>query len=140
MRLYASLEEINRLRTVGIDSNLLTTSVVYLWHLVNVRNHVAQELHQATYTHILACTNAEYREDATSNQTLADTLTQLVLCKSLCLKELLHQALVILGSGLYESLVKFHRLVHLLCWDFLDGRSTTVRSPRVFLHEEHVDE
>ena len=140
MRLYAGLEEINRLRTVGIDSNLLATSVVYLWHLIYVRHYVAQELHQTANAHVLACTNAEYWVNAASNKSLADALTQFVLSKSFCLKELLHQSLVILGSSLYESLVKLHSLIHLLSWDFLDGRSTTVRTPRILLHEKHIDE
>ena len=140
MRLNTSLEEIDRLWSVSIDGNLLATSVVHLRHLVNMRNNIAQELHQTANTHILACTNAEYREDAASNQSLADTLAKLVLCKCLSLKELLHQSLVILSSSLNESLVKLHSLIHLLSRNILNGRSTTIWSPRILLHQQDIDE
>ena len=126
---HACLEEIYRLRTIGVDSNLLTASVVHLRHLIYVRYYVAQELHQTAYAHVLTCADAEEWEYAASHQTLADALTELILCQGLCLEELLHQSLVILCSSLYESLVQLHRLVHLLSRDVLDDWRTALGLP-----------
>ena len=140
VRFHTRLEKVNALRAIAVRSNFLTTSIVQLRHIVNERNHIAQELHQAANAHRLTCANTEYREDATSYQSLADTLTHLILCQALALEELLHQSLVVLGSCLDKSLVQFHRLVHLLLRNFLDDRSTALWLPRIFLHQKYVNE
>ena len=139
MGLHTCLEEIERCGGVCLGSYLLTTGVVYLRHLADERNDITQELHQSAYTHITTGAYAEYGEDATCHKPLADTLTHLVLCQTLTLEEFLHQRLIILCSGLYERLVQFHRLVHLVGRDILNRRSTTLGLPRVFLHQQHVD-
>ena len=129
MWLHTSLEEIQRLRTVRIRSNLFATSVVQLRHLANERNYITQEFHQAAYTHILACANAEYWEYRACNQTLADTLAKFIFGKSFLFEEFLHQSLIVLGSSLNESLVELHGFVHFFCRDILNGRSATLRLP-----------
>ena len=129
MWLHTSLEEVERLWAVGVRSNLLTTCVMQLWHLADERYYVAKELHKSPDTHVLARTNAEYREDGAGYESLAYSLTELVLRKRLLLEELLHQSFVVLGSSLNKSPVQFHGLVHLLGRNILDDRSTTLGFP-----------
>ena len=135
MWLHTCLEEVNAFRTSSIRSNLLTTGIVQLWHLADERHHIAQEFHQAAHTHIFSCTNAEHGEDAAGYQSLTDALAQLVFGKTLALEKFLHQALIILGSSLNESLVQLHGLVHLLFRNLLNDRSTTFWLPGIFLHQ-----
>ena len=135
MWFQACLEEVNTLRTIGIRSNFLTTGIMHLRHLAYERNNVAQELHQAVNAHRLACANAEYREDAASYQSLADTLTKFILCQAFTLEEFLHQALVVFGSSLNECSMKFHCLVHFLLRNILDDRSTAFWFPGIFFHQ-----
>ena len=99
MRFHARLEEINTFRTIRVRNNLLTASVMQFRHIINKRNNITQEFHQAVNAHRLTCTNTENREDATSNQTLADTFTHLIFSQALAFKEFLHQALVIFCSS-----------------------------------------
>ena len=129
MRLHTGLEEINRLRSCRVGSDLLTTRIMHLRHLAHERHHITQEFHQTAHSHILTCANAEYGEDRTRYESLADALTQFVLCERLLFKELLHKRLVILGSSLYERLVHLHRLVHLLCRNVLDDRRAPLGLP-----------
>ena len=135
MWLQASLEEVNTLWTVGIRCNLFTTGIVQLRHLAYERNHIAQELHEAVNAHRLTGANAEYREDAAGNQTLADTLAEFILCQALALEEFLHQALVVLGSSLNECSMKFHCLIHFLFRNILDDRCTAFWFPGIFFHQ-----
>ena len=83
MGLHTCLEEIEGGRTVAVGCHFLTTGVVDLRHLAHEWHNVAEELHKATNAHVLACTYAEDGEDAASNQTLADTLAELILRETL---------------------------------------------------------
>ncbi len=140
MWLHTCLEEVNALRTIAVGGNLLAIRILYLWHVVYERNHVAKELHETTHAHVLACANAEYREDAPGNQSLANTLTHLVFRKMFLLEELLHQGFIILSCRLDKCLVQFFRLIHFLGGNILDNGSTSLRFPTIFLHQQYVDE
>ena len=140
MWFQTSLEEVYRLRTVRIRGDFLAACIVKLRHLAYERYNVAQELHQSSYAHVLACANAEHGENRACNKSLANALAQLVLCKSLLLKEFLHQSLVVLGSCLYQSLVQLVGLLHFLLRDVHYGRHTSIRTPSVHLHQQHVDD
>ena len=105
MRLYSCLEEIQRSRRVGIGRNFLSSRIMHLRHVTNERHYVTKEFHQATNAHTLACTNAEHWEYRACDESLADTLTHLILCKCLFFKEFLHQSLVVLCSSLNELLM-----------------------------------
>ena len=111
-----------------------------LWHLADERHYVAEELHEASYAHVLTGAYAEHGEYGACNEALSDAFSQLVLGEGLFLEEFLHKTLVVFGGSLYERLVQFHCLVHFLGRYIFDDRSTAFRLPRVFLHEEHVDE
>ncbi len=54
-------------------------------------------------------------------------------------KELIHQGLVILGSSLDKSLMKFTGMLHLIGRDLLYSGDTAVRTPGVFFHKQNVD-
>ena len=129
MWLHSRLEEIERCRTVRVGSHLFTTCIVHLRHLANEWHYIAQELHQTANAHVLTCTNAEHGEYRACHESLADTLTQFVLCQSLFLEEFLHQAFVVLGGSLHKSLVQLHSLVHFLGWDILDDWCSTLGLP-----------
>ncbi len=45
-----------------------------------------------------------------------------------------------LCSSLYQCLVHFGSLLHLIGWDFLDSRSTSIRTPTVFLHQQDINQ
>ena len=135
MRLHTSLEEVNTLRTITVWRNLLTTCIMQLWHLAYERNYIAQELHQAVNTHRLTCTDAEHREDATGNQSLADTLAKFIFSQALAFEEFLHQSLIVLGSSLNESCMKFHGFFHFLFRNIFYNRSTALWLPRIFFHQ-----
>ena len=135
MRFHTSLEEIQTLWSSGVRSNFLTTGIMHLRHFAYKRNNVAQELHQAVNAHRLTCTNAEHREDATGNQSLADALAKFIFCQTLALEELLHQSLIVLGCSLYKSRMKFHGFLHFFFWNIFNNRSTALRLPRIFFHQ-----
>ncbi len=138
MRFETCLEEIYRLGTGSVGRDFLTARIVQFRHFADEGYHIAQELHQSAYAHILSCAYAKYREDAPGDQALADTLTQFVFRERLFLKEFLHERLVILCCGFYKCLVQFHGLVHLFGRYVLNDRHTTFGLPRIFLHEQHV--
>ena len=140
MWFHTRLEEVERLWTITVWRNLLTTSIMNLRHLVNERNNITQELHQTTNTHALTCTYAENREDRTGNKTLTNTCTQLIFCQCFLFKELLHQALIILGSSLNECFMKFHSLIHLVSRNVLNNRFATFWLPTVFLHQQNINQ
>ena len=129
MWLNTCLEEIEGCRTVSNNRNLLATCIVNLRHLIDERNDIAKELHQAAHTHVFSCTDTEHREDGACDEALAYTLAHLVLCELLCLEEFLHQCIVVLSGSLYESLVHLCCLFHLLSRDILNDRSTTFWLP-----------
>ena len=58
--------------------------------------------HRCSIVEVLTCTNTENREDRTCYEALTDTCTQLIFCKSLLFKELLHQSFVIFCSSFNE--------------------------------------
>ena len=113
MGFYSCLEEIERCGAIGIGLHLFTLGIHYGGHLIHEGNHVAEELHQTTNTHVLTCTYTEYGEYATAYHTLADTFAHLILGERLGLEELLHQSLIVLGSSLHECLVPLLGLLHL---------------------------
>ena len=113
---------------------------MYVGHLIYEGNYVAEELHQATYTHVLACTDAEDGEHTAGSQSLADTFAHLVLGERLLFEELLHQAFIVLSSSLHQGLVPLGGLLHLFGRHLFDGGCTAIRSPRVFLHQQHVNQ
>ena len=135
MRFHTSLEEVNTLRTIAVWRNFLTTCIMQFRHLAYERNHIAQELHQAVNAHRLTCTNAEYREDATGNQSLANALAKFIFCQTLALEELLHQSLIVLGCSLNKSRMKFHGFLHFFFWNIFNNRSTALRLPGIFFHQ-----
>ena len=139
MGLHTSLKEIKRCGTINGRIDILTLRILNLRHLVHERNHIAQELHQTTNTHVLACTYAEHRIDRTGDQALADTLAHLVLSKILLLEEFLHQAIVVGSSSLNQGSMQFLSLVHFLSRNILDDGSTTLGFPAVFLHQQHIN-
>ena len=59
---HGGLEEEQAGRSVGIGCNFFATGIEYLGHFINEGNHITQEFHQTTHTHILTCTYAEYGE------------------------------------------------------------------------------
>ena len=140
MWLDTCLEEIYRSRTSWIWNHLLTACVAHGWHLVNERNDIAKELHQSAYTHVLICADTEYRENAASSHTLADTFAHLVLCELFCLEELLHESLVVLGSSLDKVALHFLCLDYLAFRNILDSRLAAVRTIGQLLHEDDVDQ
>ena len=139
MRLNTCLEEEEGSWGLRICLHFYTLRILHSWHFIYSRNHVAQELHQAMHTHILACTNAANREHATSSQTLANTQNGLFLAQFHSVEELLHQSIVVLSSSLYQCIVQVFCLAHLTGRNVLYRRSATLVCPRVFLHLYQVD-
>ena len=139
MGLHTCLEEIERCRSVGVGRNILAGSILDNGHLADERHHITQELHQTAYTHVATCADTEYGENRTCNEALADTLTHLVLCQILTLEELLHQRVVASSSSLYQSGLHLLGLVELIGRNLLNDRSATLGLPRVFLHQQHID-
>ena len=138
MRLHTRFEEIQTFRTISNRIDLLSTTIVSLWHFAHKRHYITQEFHQSLHTHILVSINTEYREYRSCYQSLTNTFTHLVFRKSLSLKEFLHERVIVLCSSLYKSLVKFKSFIHFLGRNILTLRSTSIRSPRQFLHDENI--
>ena len=113
---------------------------MHLRHLTHEGHHVAEEFHQSANTHRTTAADAEHGEDGACDESLADTLAHLILGERLLLEELLHQVLVVLGSSLHECLMQFQRLFLLLLGNILDDGRTALGLPRIFLHQQHVDE
>ena len=113
---------------------------MYGRHFVYERYDVAQEFHQATYAHVLACTYAEYGEHAAGGKTFADTFAHFVLGEGIGFEEFFHQSFIVFCGSFHESLVPSCGLFHLFFGDRLNGGRTAFGSPRVFLHQQHVDE
>ena len=65
MRFNSGLKEIKGRRAIRIWFHNFTACIMYRRHFVYKRNHITQEFHQTTHTHIFTCTNTEYREHAT---------------------------------------------------------------------------
>ena len=62
MRLYRGLEHVNRSRSVVVAFDLLAFGGNHRVGLIYRGSNVAQEFHQTTHAHVLACAHAEYRE------------------------------------------------------------------------------
>ena len=139
MWLHARLEEVNRLGTVAVGSNLLATGIVNLRHFADERHHIAQKFHQSSHAHVASCAHAEHGEDAPRDESLAYTFAHFVLGEALFLEELFHQSFVVLGCCLNKRGMKFLCLVHLLSRDVLDDGRAAFGLPRIFLHQKHVD-
>ena len=140
MWLDTRLEEEETGWTSWIGLHFLTTAIVLGWHLVNERNNIAQELHQAAHAIVAGGTNAEHWENRTGNHTLADAFAHLVLGEFLGLEELLHQGIIVLGSSLDEGLVHLGSLVNLAGWDILNDGSRIIVLVGKLLHQDHVDD
>ena len=140
MRLHAGLEEIKGFRSVSIRSHFFTFGILYLRHFRNKRNNVTQEFHQAANAHILTSTNAEYGEHTSGDQSLTDTFAHFIFCKRILFEEFLHQIFIILGSSFYQCFVHLHSLIHFFCRNIFDSRSPSFGFPRIFLHQQHVNQ
>ena len=140
MGLYSCLKEIDAGGAVLAGNNFLATRIMHLGHFVHEGNHVAKELHQSAYAHVLACTYAEYGEDAAGHHTFANTFAHLVLGQLLGLKEFLHQLLIVLGSGFNEGLVHLLCLIQFLGRDILNSGLAAFGTPNEFLHQDNVNE
>ena len=53
-------------------------------------------------------------------------------------EEFLHQAFIVLGSGLDQCFVQLHGFIFLFSRNFFDDRCTAFGCPRVLLHQQHV--
>ena len=129
MRFYRRLKEIQRSRSLGVGFYNLTAGVMHRRHFVYKRYYIAQELHQAAYTHILACTYAENGEHAARCQSLTDALAHFILCQRVGFKEFLHQSFIMFSGSFHQGFVPFRSLFHFFSRDFLNGRSTAFGSP-----------
>ena len=135
VRLHTGLEEVNGFGTGRIGSDFFASGVVDLRHFINEGHNIAKEFHQATYTHVFASTNTEYREYAACDKSLTNTFAHLVLGEALFLKELLHQGVVVGGSSFYKSGMKLLSLIHLFSRNILDNGCASFWFPTVFLHQ-----
>ena len=135
MRLHTGLEEEERSRTVAVGCDFLASSVFHLRHFAHEGNHVAEEFHQAAHTHILACADAENGENRACDKAFANTFAHFVFREVFRFEEFLHQGIVATGSSLH-----FLGLVELVGGNVLDDGSATFGLPRIFLHQQHVDD
>ena len=129
VRLHSCLEEEQAGGAFLAGYNLLAAGIEHARHLIHKGYYVAQELHQAAHTHILAGAHTEDGEHATCCQALADTLAHLVLGKCIALEELLHQSLIVLGSSLHQCLVHLVGLFHLVGRHIFDSGLTAIGTP-----------
>ena len=140
MRFNSGLEEIERSRSIRIRFHNLATGIVYGRHLVYKRNHITQEFHQTTHTHIFTCTNTEYGEHATWSQTFTDTLAHFVFCQWILFKEFLHQAFIVFSSSFYQCFMQFGCFFQFLCRNIFNGGCTTFGAPRIFFHQKYINQ
>ena len=140
VRFDARLEEVDAGGRFLVGADFLTASVVHLRHFVDEGNDVAQEFHEASHAHVLACADAEDGEDAAGDQSLADALAHFVFRELFGLKELLHESFVVFCCRFHEGFVHGLRLFELVGGDFLHDGFATFFLPREFFHENHVDE
>ena len=140
VRLHAGLEEEQRCRTVAVGSDFVACGILHLRHIAHEGNHVAEEFHQAAHAHVLACANAENGENRARDESLADAFAHLVFREVFRLEELLHQSVVASGCGFHEGCLHFLGLVELVGGNVLDDGRTAFWLPRIFLHQQYVDD
>ena len=140
MRFHTCLEEIKRFRSIGVRSHFFTFRILYLRHFRYKRNNVTQEFHQTANAHIFTSTDAKYREHTSGDQSLTDAFTHFVFWQGILLEEFLHQIFIILGSSFYQCFVHLHSLIHFFCRNIFDSRSPSFGFPRIFLHQQHVNQ
>ena len=140
MRLDTRLEEVQRFGTVYVRSHFLTICVFHFRHFRHKRNYIAKKFHQTANAHVLTTANTEYREHTSGDQTLTDTFTHFIFCQRILFEEFLHQSFVIFGSGFYQCFMHFHSLIHFFCRYIFNRRSTAFGSPRIFFHQQYVNQ
>ena len=140
VRFYARLEEVDAGGRFLVGADFLTAGVVHLRHFVDEGNDVAQEFHETSHAHVLACADAEDREDAAGDESLADALAHFVFRELFGLKELLHESFVVFCCRFHEGFVHGLRLFELVGGDFFHEGFAAFFLPREFLHENHVNE
>ena len=108
------------------------------WHFTDKWNNISKKFHQTSYSHIFAGTYTENREYGTCYESLAYTFPHFILCQCLFLEKFLHKTLIILSSRLDKNFMQFHCLFFFFLWNFLYNRHTSVRTPRIFLHQQYI--
>ena len=139
MWLHRCLENVKACSGLGIGVNHSTVCSCWRRHIAHKRNHIAKELHKTANTHVLACANAEHRQNILANQTLADTHTHLILTQRAVLKILVHQPLIMLSGSLHKCVVHLSGLILVLSRNLRNLRHTALWFPLIHLHEQHVN-
>ena len=140
MRFNSGLKEIKGSRSIRIRFHNFTACIMYRRHFVYKRNHITQEFHQTTHTHIFTCTNTEYGEHTTWSQSLTDTFTHFVFRQRFLFKEFLHQAFIVFCSSFHQCFVQFGCFFHFLCRNIFNGGCTTFGAPRIFFHQKYINQ
>ena len=133
-------EEVDTRGTLLVGVDLFAACVVHFGHFVDKRYHIAQEFHEASHAHVLSCADTEDGEDAARDQSFANALTHFIFGELFGLKELFHQAFIVLCRSFHQGFVHGLRLLEFLCGDVFHDRFSSLFFPREFLHEDHVDE
>ena len=139
MRLHRCLEHIKTKRSVAVGLHFFAGGIDRCRHILDKRHHVSKEFHHAPHTHVFHGAHAENRIDRPIHQSLTDTFAHFILGKMALIKELLHQGLIVLGRSLNQLLVQLTRMLHLILRNIRNNRYTTVGSPFIFLHQQHIN-
>ena len=140
MWFHSRFKEINGGRSFRCRCYFFTASIVQFGHLAYERNHITQELHKSTHTHVFACAHAEYGENAARYKTFANAFTQFVFGKCFAFEELLHQSFVVLGCCLNQYFIQSRSLFHFFSRNVFHLWRASLSVPRIFFHGKHVDD
>ena len=140
MRLHRCLEHIKTKRSVAVGLHFFAVGIDRCRHILDKRHHVSKEFHHAPHTHVFHGAHAENRIDRPIHQSLTDTFAHFILGKMALIKELLHQGLIVLGRSPSTSCwCSSPRMLHLILRNIGNNRYTTVGSPFIFLHQQHIN-